>query len=363
MNRRRPEQFDLAEGWTWIGHSFEGTVPATSLLYNEGVERIVGQSAEAGYNAEGRIEGILEMLSPVTLYKVKTDRQLVTGLVNGLIRNDLEPVGLQRGWNWIGNFLGYGAGLHFANAENGDFIGGQEGFAIFDGTEWIGTLYGMEAQRGYIYRSESDKQIVYPSERLTGTPARVAGESEVNPHDYPQLMAVVTSLVDDHGVKLAPDSHEVSAYCGDDLRGVGRVVNGLVMMSVYGTTGEDIIVKVAPRDYPTDRNAIAKLTFGETLLGNLNEPVLLNVDNLLGIPTVGYGFQPKAEVSQRILRIHGIDLTMCERIEMFDGMGRRVMSEPTIPAGGHSVASLPDGVYIVTVTAFGTTTRHKVIID
>ena len=99
-----------------------------------------------------------------------------TLIVNGEQAEGVE-IEIAQGWNWIPYTRNFTLSLDdaFASAEpkKNDQVKGQEGFAMYNGTAWSGTLKSLVPGKGYIYKSNTvDGTVVsYPATRSVTTAA------------------------------------------------------------------------------------------------------------------------------------------------------------------------------------------------
>lgn len=366
VDRRLRTSFDFESGWTWMSHQFDSDVDAATLMRRGGINRIVGQLSEMISDPVAGLVGNLSSLAPATLYKVEAAESTTTPVVYGLVANPGTPISLVKGWNWIGFTETEPMSLDdMESSEKDDYIVGQEGFAQHDGQTWVGTLTALTPGAGYLYRSESAKYIVYPHLMPTGASAVRANmpvSHLVDVRRYPQIMGMIAVLVNDLDEVVAPNTCEVRAYCGDVCRGVGQVVQGRLMISVYGNAGDRVRIAGGDGGSSDQFVTLAEVVLSETLHGSLDEPVRLKIGDLTSTGLVDGLGERSAEVRNRVLYINGVAADGVDLIELYDNVGRRVMTRNDLPTSGISVAGLPAGVYVVTVDADGCLTRHKVII-
>lgn len=366
VDRRLRTSFDFESGWTWMSHQFDSDVDAATLMRRGGINRIVGQLSEMISDPVAGLVGNLSSLAPATLYKVEAAESTTTPVVYGLVANPGTPISLVKGWNWIGFTETEPMSLDdMESSEKDDYIVGQEGFAQHDGQTWVGTLTALTPGAGYLYRSESAKYIVYPHLMPTGASAVRANmpvSHLVDVRRYPQIMGMIAVLVNDLDEVVAPNTCEVRAYCGDVCRGVGQVVQGRLMISVYGNAGDRVRIAGGDGGSSDQFVTLAEVVLSETLHGSLDEPVRLKIGDLTSTGLVDGLGERSAEVRDRVLYINGVAADGVDLIELYDNVGRRVMTRNDLPTSGISVAGLPAGVYVVTVDADGCLTRHKVII-
>ena len=358
----------LHSGWNWISHGLEAAVPATEL--QENAERIVGQETELVKDPAFGLTGNLDELDPQEAYKVQVseDTQHTLG---GYAFNPATPFSLKTGWNWLGYPMGQTMTLAeaFADAEpeEEDYIVGQDGFAQFAEGVWTGTLNTLVPGKGYLYHSQGDKQFTYNADLVSKAQALYASGLPnaapwaVDKYQYPDIMCLVADLYDG-GLKVAADEYAVGAFCGTECRGIGRYVDGKLMMNIYGEAGETITFKAMEEASEQLYGIRETAVFEETLLGSLNRPYTLNLgDTETGISAVESGWKVWLDVASDKLYVSHDGGTV-DKVSLTDVYGSMVLVQRDVQDGaGIDVSHLADGVYIVTAQV-GSEVHYKKIV-
>ena len=358
----------LHSGWNWISHGLEAAVPATEL--QENAERIVGQETELVKDPTFGLTGNLDELDPQEAYKVQVseDTQHTLG---GYAFNPATPFSLKTGWNWLGYPMGQTMTLAeaFADAEpeEEDYIVGQDGFAQFAEGVWTGTLNTLVPGKGYLYHSQGDKQFTYNADLVSKAQALYASGLPnaapwaVDKYQYPDIMCLVADLYDG-GLKVAADEYAVGAFCGTECRGIGRYVDGKLMMNIYGEAGETITFKAMEEASEQLYGIRETAVFEETLLGSLNRPYTLNLgDTETGISAVESGWKVWLDVASDKLYVSHDGGTV-DKVSLTDVYGSMVLVQRDVQDGaGIDVSHLADGVYIVTAQV-GSEVHYKKIV-
>ena len=358
----------LHSGWNWISHGLEAAVPATEL--QENAERIVGQETELVKDPAFGLTGNLDELDPQEAYKVQVseDTQHTLG---GYAFNPATPFSLKAGWNWLGYPMGQTMTLAeaFADAEpeEEDYIVGQDGFAQFAEGTWTGTLNTLVPGKGYLYHSQGDKQFAYNADLVSKAQALYASGLPnaapwaVDKYQYPDIMCLVADLYDG-GLKVAADEYAVGAFCGTECRGIGRYVDGKLMMNIYGEAGETITFKAMEEASEQLYGIRETAVFEETLLGSLNRPYALNLgDTETGISAVESGWKVWLDVASDKLYVSHDGGTV-DKVSLTDVYGSMVLVQRDVQDGaGIDVSHLADGVYIVTAQV-GSEVHYKKIV-
>ena len=247
-------EYRLVKGWNWITLNPEDaamlqTAKLAEMLGGKLVE-VRGPSGSAG------------ALNVDTCYQVLMGDDAVLSMATRTDNAD-QSVTLQPGWNWIPYrphvSLPVGTALANLLAKEGDIIKGQDGFAVYDGTQWTGTLQEMHPGLGYQLCVRSITSFTYPVTPLTATvTVSTAYSEETNAKANgarPQMtvadrrafadnMCVVADIVNsDDAVKNA-ERYTVGAFVGDDCRGVSSLVDGCYFITVYGQQGDNVAYEV-----------------------------------------------------------------------------------------------------------------------
>ena len=285
-------QIALSEGWNWMSHN--QNIPMSLDAVKSSATRIVGQTKETIKDTRFGWVGDLDELMPTQMYKLQM-KEAANIQCSGLLFNAaFRSVPLYEGWNWIGypvaNVMSLNEALSKFEAEEGDFLIGQDGMATYSDGQWVGTLTEMQPGKGYMYRSMSYKNLFYNASAQSSSRAAFASrtrntssdEWSVNKHKYPNVMAIVASLSQDDEVGNAEDC-VIAAFCGDECRGVAKTVDGVLMMNVYGNGKESINFYAMNRDTEEVLKAKEEEVFKMDVLGTMNSPYELHFGKVTGI--------------------------------------------------------------------------------
>jgi hypothetical protein len=72
-------------------------------------------------------------------------------------------------------------------------------------------------------------------------------------------------------------NYDIAAFCGDECRGIGKVVKGVVMMNVCGEGNETITFKALDRSTGIVMDIVESVPFTGDVLGAYTEPFKLNL--------------------------------------------------------------------------------------
>ncbi|MBE6302565.1 MAG: T9SS type A sorting domain-containing protein [Bacteroidales bacterium] len=370
--KRSDIDYKMEEGWTWISHNFESAISPSKLATDEGVHRILSQTQEVIRDPQLGMVGTLTELSASESYKVETTGATTLQRLSDFAWNPANSININSGWNWLGypvaQTMSVDEAFAATDAETLDVIVGQNGFAQFDGEKWVGTLETMSPGMGYMYQSQSAKKIVYNTSIVSMAAAKhIPGISRNLPlvldiHKYGQIMPVIATINTLDGSALENENYQVAAFCGSECRGIGRVVNGLVMMNVYGNINDNITFQVSDADGEKIFSNTASLSFTETVIGDIFNPYAITIDNTTGITDAKYSGKIKVSVKGDVLRIKGIKADDIEFVEVYDLNGQRVLRETNVSESGIKISTLMGGVYVVIVNGKGEYTYHKIAI-
>lgn len=368
--KRSDMDFAMSEGWTWISHNFETPISPATIAADENVQRIMSQTQEVIRDPQLGMVGMLQELNASESYKVETSSATARQRLSEIAWNPATPIALNSGWNWLGYPVGQIMSVDEAfaptAAENLDLIVGQNGFAQFDGENWVGTLGILSPGLGYMYHSQSPKNVVYNTSIVSNASARYAtGISQNSPlvldiHKYASIMPVVASIKDVEGMNVDNEDYQVNAFCGSECRGIGRIVNGLVMMNVYGNPKDNITFQVTDKDGEVQFVNNSSLSFNEQIVGNLNDPYSILIKSLSGISDVTYDGNIKVSFVGDMLVIKGIAADDIDLVEVYDMDGQKLIHETKVSESGIRVSHLETGVYVVIVNGNGEYTYHKI---
>lgn len=370
--KRSDMDFQMPEGWTWISHNFESAIAPSELAADESISRILSQTQEVIRDPQLGMMGTLAELKASESYKVETSKATARQRLSDIAWNPATPIALNPGWNWLGYPVGQtmsvGEAFATTKAEMLDVVVGQNGFAQFDGENWIGTLETMSPGMGYMYQSQSAKNVVYNTAIVSSASAKYApgicGNSPLilDIHKYGMIMPVVATLINTDGLQLDNEDYQVAAFCGTECRGIGRVVSGLVMMNVYGNVNDPITFQVTDADGENSFDNNASLIFNENVVGDIFNPYAITINTQSGIADVKYEGNIKVSVDGDMLRIKGIAADKINFVEVYDINGRKLIRESHVSESGIRISNLTNGVYVVIVNGNGEYTYHKIAI-
>ena len=196
-------------------------------------------------------------------------------------------INLKQGWNWIGypmaNEESVEDALKSFEPLEGDYIVGQEDFTSYSGSTWVGTLDVLTPGKGYMYKSGETKYVHFSkAAEAKAREAKARMESDDSQwtcdiHKYPNRMPAIVRLYT-KDVEADLNDYDVAAFCGDECRGVGKVVKDVVMMNVCGVGEETITFKAIDRKSGIVLDIKESVSFSADVLGVYTEPFRLTID-------------------------------------------------------------------------------------
>ena len=363
--------YNLMQNWNWISHNME-TAVAVSDFANDGISRIVSQTLETVRDPKLGLVGNLKELDPAVAYKVCVSEKSASASISGVAYDPTATVTLHSGWNWIGcpvddasllisDLL---AGLE---AEEGDMIVGLEGYQqVDDEGVWKGTLPSLTPGVGYMYYSNSDKQFTYNFAPVADEPALIAaaprltvGNWVVDNHRYPSVMPLTANLIDIDGNVADASAYEVAAFCGDECRGIGVYVDGVIMINIHGNIGDLISFRFIT---PDEKEMVSSTTvsFDEMPLSTFNAPFGIGLDGTAAIDAVNTdSFEVVGQNGAVALKG---DLSSVIAVEVYDIAGNKIAIATNSGNNTMTISHLEPGVRIILVRTDNTCIYRKVMI-
>ena len=317
----------FARGWNWMS-SYLNEPLALDVMANY-VNRIVGQFDEIVNDPEYGLVGNMTEMTAGKAYKVEANTRFTNSFRGHLYDMDQKPISLHQGWNWIGYPCKENLAINSAiqNAEEGDYLVSQTGFAEFADGIWEGTLDALEPGAGYLYKSESDKNLTLApvSNSSESRPMKVqsaaAVAENVDIHRYPNTMNVTAKLFIDGAAQTDEDYH-LYAMVGDELRGIGQYVGTNYYLTVYGDEPVDIAFVIESAKTGNTYVANEVLAFRDDVIGSRRQPYVIAINGTTGISQM--------EDSDKPMTVYSLE-------------GVLVSRDATIK----TLRKLPKGVYIV----------------
>jgi hypothetical protein len=365
--------YDLHKGWNWL--SFNVTNDNMSmpiLMFTPITDQLVtieGQYGNLTHFDEGKWSGNLQSIQYKQSYKLNVNTDTKYTLQGMSLKSDEETITLEDGWNWVGYTPTLGntldEALTYWLSEPGDVVKGQDGFAVYNGTSWIGSLKTIQPGKGYLFRSKGVKSFSYPTPDEATAPKDDTGNVDntlpwsYDQHLYSDNEAVVAQVVSDK-VTVEPNRYVVGAFVGDECRGISSEIDGLLFITIHGEVGDQVSFRLFDRQdnkvytLPETANVAGQIT------GSLATPLRLSLDVATGIHSLGDGDLSVYPVPVKTLLYVKGDIDADARIDITDMGGLLCIRQRGLTAEhAINVTSLKAGIYVITIHTKNAVYRTK----
>ena len=294
--RQTQLELSLKEGWNWTSHNKAAELSA-SEFEKESIARVISQTNEIFNDPVLGFVGRLGLVAAHQSVKVNATEETTIRL-SGEMYNPLSSnITLSEGWNWLGYPMNQEMTLDeafaYLNAEEGDYITSLSGgFSQFANGKWNGVLETMAPGEGYLFKSASDKSFIYYDASVSKARAHYGHRLalyqapwNLNKNRYPNMMCITAELMvgEENAV---PDSYFVGAFAGNECRGIGKYVDGVLYLSVYGNGNEKINFVAVDRETEEEFEVSETLTFVADVVGSVNAPFYLHINGATGIEDI-----------------------------------------------------------------------------
>ncbi|MCR5247667.1 MAG: T9SS type A sorting domain-containing protein [Paludibacteraceae bacterium] len=363
------QNIQLNKGWNWVSFNLKnenmsdmdaylanGNWAANSFVKNKNKSANYSSSLKTWVN-----EGVsLNNTSMFKIYSEYDQTLFVSGSDIDLASTELTVNG--KSWNYISYLPAYSMSVKEAltdyEATEGDVIKSNDGFAMYYGNNWIGSLKNMLPNSGYMLKNAgATKTFKYPT---ASSSLRSATAIEATASDYEMNMNIIAYV---------PEKQD-----GDVVRAiVGNVENEVVeveltddyalqFINIAANAGDNI--RFALEHDGVTYVASNQLSFvGDEVCGSPKSPVILtfNVDGVGDALTV----YPNPVDDE--LNIKGVvDNNEDVSIEIFDLTGKLVYSS-TVTVSDYTLEALVNmtdftsGSYMLKVTQNGESNTFKIV--
>jgi hypothetical protein len=267
---RFEQVFTLHKGWNWVSTYFSEPLQLNWL--DSRISQI--------RTSEGTSSTETLTLAPNTAYKVKAAYSFATTQKGTL--SDANTIALKAGWNWIGYPLHETQNICsiLSGAEEGDVLSGQLGFTTYSNQTWNGTLQTLTPGRGYLYHSESEKNLtVLEVSETTSDEEANSEQSLVDVYAYPSAMHLIIQ-VDLTEVTFTNDQIRIYAMAGNECRGASQAIGDLQYLTVYGEDSVDITFVMEVQDLEESVLCDVVIPFKEGIIGSYNAPYIMKFSAL-----------------------------------------------------------------------------------
>ena len=301
VTNRLQQTLALQPAWNWISLNIKPASAKTEKVF----EPILGDITEVKSKkqfftvntADTTYAGSLKTMSVTSSYRVNALRQTTLSIDGTAVNCAQTPVTISKGWNWIGYLplqtMSVGDALADIEPVAGDLIKSKHAFAVYDGSQWFGTLNRMTPGEGYMYLSHAATafSFSYPETNRLRTSIvhrtslnRTSEAFEPVTDPYSGNMSIVARVMNGteavHGV-------EVGIFAGDECRGAAVEEEGYWFITVAGDEPAPLTIKVY--DPATETITLVNQTLQYTddaTLGTLAEPYIIQLNAAEGIEAV-----------------------------------------------------------------------------
>ena len=271
------QTISLYGGWNWVSSYIDAALPADAFAY---ATRIVGSEGEwlPGLLAGTPAAGSLQELSPGRGYKVEAAMPFTAEASGKPLDTQATPMSVVQGWNWIAWSSAESCQPQaIANADEGDFVASQTGFAEFADGSWQGTLDALEPGQAYLYKSMAEKALAFDFAKLADPIVPETG-GEVDVRKYPATMNITAEL-SRNGAGLSPEGFTVRAMAAGECRGVSRTVGGRLYITVYGDPSVPTPISFVVTDDATGETyeATEGMVFTDDVVGSRHSPYTISI--------------------------------------------------------------------------------------
>ncbi len=251
-----PYVVELAQGWQWKSNVY-GVASSTNELKNLFGDTNLSEARthqtllynDAAWGYLGTMIGT--GIGQCVMYKAKMATATTSYLSNGEVSSH-NTVTLKPGWTWVGSPYFYSRQLsNVVSAEglaNGFVIVGKNGSVETTSGQWVGNLATIDAGQGYVVFNPTgnDTELLFADERnmnqptleqqqtVDPNPSRSNRIWSYDPSRFADNMTMVVSL---DGVANI-DNYSLGAFVGNECRGEGVAVNGMMFVTVHANRGE-----------------------------------------------------------------------------------------------------------------------------
>ena len=292
--------YNLAEGWNWVSidPTDEALLDTKRLMAHLGGKalEIRGKDQSLVYE-DGQWKGDLTTLNPGEAYQIHVSEATLMNIETRI--PEASIITITRGWNHLAfdsaEELPISTALTNWHPWPDDMVKGQDGFAIYDGTQWVGTLQTMQPGKGYQVYAQTIGSFSWPTTPVECTTTVVADyqeDQESSAHSpmlkgipqasaldrrkYADNMCIVADIMDKDVVSNS-ENFVVSAVVDGETRGMGVLVDGHYFITIYGQQDESVEYQVFDNAQDTFLWVEGESVFRHTAYCNLNEPTEINL--------------------------------------------------------------------------------------
>lgn len=281
----------LNAGWNWISFYVRPTnINVQSVMNQLGNEAQILKTKSAMAMLNGMTwNGSLIQINNCDMYKLHMLSPQPFTLTGSQPSQSQKTVKVKPQWNWIA--FNETSAMHIKDAfaglnpEDGDLVKSKQGFAIFDGYEWSGSLTTLIPGQGYMYlsRASTTRTFNYPTSIVLSAPAMNAPQQTrsgifepIDDGAFSGNMTVVACATFDNA--LLTDT-EIGVFCGEECRTAGFTnEEGIIYLTVPGNNGEEIAFFIS-REGSLFKSNLALTYEEDAIIGSPSAPLALSFGN------------------------------------------------------------------------------------
>lgn len=288
----------LSKGWNWLSFYVKAEDMTLPTVFAE-ADNVTVVKSQRTYmqNAGDGWKGRTMTLNNQEMYKVQASEAQTLSVIGDKADTQQAPISLMPGWNWVAyngtQNMSVANALADFDAQDGDIIKAQRGFANWDGYEWSGSLKALVPGEGYMIKSTKEATFSYPSAVAPARARETEGEQVrlpmvFAPTDYHQFSENMTMVAQVRINGLPAADVEVGVFAGDQCR-TAEVsdANGIVYLTIPGEGYAQLTLRAT--DGQTTYTVEKTLEYAnDQMIGSTHEPFIINFD-ITGISTVENG--------------------------------------------------------------------------
>ena len=280
------QSLTISRGWNWVSSYINEPIPVSTFIGN--VTHVVSQFDEIINDPVYGMIGGFETLMPGVSYKMNASYSSMKSFKGHLHNLTNAPIELHTGWNWVSYpyFEEKEINDVLNNASEGDYMASQIGFSEFVDGYWEGTLSTLIPGHGYIYKSSTDKTLVFDlsNKELRAKAMRAnnyiegSHSEDVDIHKYPSTMNIIARVSNGHE-NLDASNCRIYAFAGNECRGESRNIDENHYLTIYGDDAINITFVVENTSNGDTYFAKENVTFGQEILGSRKAPFAITVSS------------------------------------------------------------------------------------
>jgi len=359
VTNRLQQTLALQEDWNWISLNIKPVSSQTEKVFEPVLGDITTIKSKTQLftvnTPDTTYGGTLKTMGVTSSYRVKALRNTSLTIEGTVVNCSQTPLSIRKGWNWIGYLplqtMSVNSALADIEPVADDLLKSKTAFAVYDGSEWVGTLTRMTAGEGYMYLSHAAEAFTfrYPesngltamrSNSVSGPTANstaiqlptsnsASGLFEPVADPYSGNMSVVARVM--KGTEPLHDV-EVGVFAGEECRGAATEefinngsTNGYWFLTIAGDEPTPLTIKVY--DPNTQQMYIVSQTLNYTddaIIGTLATPYIIQLDDTDGINQVAND----NESGNSVYKVfeNGI-IYILRNGQKYDTTGRRVLNK------------------------------------